>query len=333
MTNKPDVETIETYRGRFHDLEHWTPFVRRACAQLGMSCDTIQETLPGSFPTFRVGEKICKFFGDLFGGIQSFAVERQVFGTLAQASDLPVPRLLGEGVLFPDDAGWRWPYLVMTPVPGISLGEGQNELTLEDRLCLAREMGALARRFHALPILGSGPLRPGWEAFLCFLREQRTKLVRQHTEWGLLTPTMMRDMEAYVPSAEALVDSSRDPRLLHGDLTADHWLGDWAPPYRLNGVIDMGDARVGDPFYELVALHLWAFDCDKAMLQAFCQSYGLAEAKQPGFAQKAMCYALLHEFDVLVGVMARPDVRAMSLEELGRRLWDLEAPGLLRNIS
>ena len=328
MPDKPDVETIEAYRARFDDLEHWTPFVRRACAQLGMSGDTINETLPGSYPTFRVGGVILKFFGELFGGLESFSVEQQVFGILGQAHDLPVPHLLGEGMLFPDDADWRWPYLVMTRVPGISLGEGQNELAPDERLDLAREMGELVRAFHALPIRGLGPLRPGWGEFLDFVREQRTNLVRQHAEWGLLTPLMMYDLQAYVHPVEELVDTSREPCLLHGDLTADHWLGDWTPPYRLHGVIDMGDARVGDPFYELVALHLWAFDCDKTMLRAFCQSYGLSEAEQSGFAQKAMSYALLHAFDVLVGVMKRPEVRAMYLEELGRRLWDLDEQGL-----
>jgi len=328
MSIKPDVETIDAYRARFHDREHWVPFVRRAAEQLGLPCDTVEETLPGSYPTFRVGEKIYKFFGELFGGVESFAVERQVYGVLAQAPDLPVPRLLGEGMLFPDDADWRWPYLVMTRVPGFSLGEGRSDLALDERLDLAREMGQLVRLFHTLPIKVSGPLRPEWGPFLNFMREQRANLAEQHAAWGLLTPTMMRDLEAYVPCAEELVDVSRAPCLLHGDLTADHWLGEWASPYRLNGVIDMGDARVGDPFYELVALHLWAFDCDKGMLRAFCQSYGLLEAEQPGFARKVMSYALLHAFDVLVGVMARSDVREMSLEELGRRLWDLDEPGL-----
>ena len=318
---------MTAYRARFHDVSHWEPYVRQAAALVGLPCRDISATLPGSYPTFQVDGRIFKFFGELFDGIASHAVERQVFAMLDGLPELPVPRRIAEGVLYPQDDRWRWPFLVMTRVPGISLGEGRAQLAAEERIGLATRVGCLVRQLHATPIATPGPLKPDWRPFLAFMREQRAKLLAQHADWGLLTPTMMAELEGYVPEIEALVDTAVVPRLLHADITADHLLGTWTRPHRLHGLIDMGDACVGDPFYELPALHLSAFDCDKRMLRAFCDAYGLEQATKPGFARKAMSYTLLHEFDVLAEVMERPGARDLSLMELGRRLWDLQSPG------
>jgi hygromycin-B 7''-O-kinase len=39
-------------------------------------------------------------------------------------------------------------------------------------------------------------------------------------------------------------------------------------------LIDFGDAMVGDLHYELAALHLDLFDCDKRLLRQFLDHYG-----------------------------------------------------------
>ena len=40
-------------------------------------------------------------------------------------------------------------------------------------------------------------------------------------------------------------------------------------------VIDFGDAKVGDPLWDLVPLHISCFRADKRLLRKFCQTYAL----------------------------------------------------------
>lgn len=119
--------------------------------------------------------------------------------------------------------------------------------------------------------------------------------------------------------------------MLHCDLNADHVLGSfegerWHPA----GIIDFGDAMVGDRLYEFVALHLGLFRGDKRLLRTFLDDYGFDAALRRDFVRRAMGMTLLHEFNVLSSVLpAFPEAgRVASLAELATLLWDLEHPGL-----
>ena len=88
--------------------------------------------------------------------------------------------------------------------------------------------------------------------------------------------------------------------MLHCDLNADHVLGGFeGERWRPVGVIDFGDAMIGDRMYDLVALHLGLFRCDKRLLRAFLDDYGSDERLRRDFARRAMSMTLLHQFDVL----------------------------------
>jgi len=101
----------------------------------------------------------------------------------------------------------------------------------------------------------------------------------------------------------------------------------WQP----SGIIDFGDAMAGDRLYELVALHLGLFRCDKRLLRTFLDTYGFDPGLRRDFVRRAMSLTLLHEFNVLSSVFPTfPDAgRVTSLAELATLLWDLEQPGLL----
>ena len=83
---------------------------------------------------------------------------------------------------------------------------------------------------------------------------------------------------------------------------------------------------VGDLFYELVALHIDLFDCDKRLLKAFMVGYSFPSGYKRGFARRAMSLTLLFRFNVLEMVFENhPEARqAGSLEELGNWIWNVE---------
>jgi aminoglycoside/choline kinase family phosphotransferase len=88
-------------------------------------------------------------------------------------------------------------------------------------------------------------------------------------------------------------------------------------------VIDFGDAMLGNIFYELSALHLDLFACDKSLLKAFLQAYGLPPDRD--FVRKAMVTSLLHQFDVYGHLFAwKPSLQKSStLDEFAERLWNI----------
>ena len=114
--------------------------------------------------------------------------------------------------------------------------------------------------------------------------------------------------------------------MIHADLTADHLLGrlengQWTPL----GLIDFGDAMIGNLYYELLALYLDMFRCEKPLLRAFLETYGLDESARRQFPQKAMTTLLLHRFNVPYGIAAHypAALKAPTLDDLAILLWDL----------
>jgi Ser/Thr protein kinase RdoA (MazF antagonist) len=118
---------------------------------------------------------------------------------------------------------------------------------------------------------------------------------------------------------------SGDRQIIHADLTQDHLLGQVIDGHwQTRAVIDFGDAMFGNLYYELAALHLDLFDCDKRLLKAFLDSYGLEADRD--FACRAMTTTLLHQFDVYGHLFTwKPDLKeAASLDVLAEKLWQLD---------
>jgi aminoglycoside phosphotransferase len=337
MVDRPVFASVEEYSKRFTDVAYWRSYVELVCARHDLlPCRRLRAGLPGTHPVFVVDDRyVVKLFTDLFGGAHSFAVEVDLYSLLAATPRIPSPSLLAHGHLFPEDGGWSWPYIVGVAIPGTSLGEAADRVTFADKEALAAYLGQIARHLHALPLRRLRYLSPSWDAFLRLLHARRAACAAEYARGGNMLGRLIDEIDAYLPSIEALVDQTPPPHLLHGDLNEDHLLGHssggrWRP----TGIIDFGDAKVGDPLYELVALHIGLFHCNKHLLRTFLSSYGdIGAITSERFADRAMRFTLLHEFTVLDSVFAEfPSARkAGSLRELAALLWDLEQPDLLKS--
>ena len=338
---RPDLNTLELYRRRFCDAAYWADCVRIVCERHGLlPCRSIANRVPGTYPTFIVNDRwVVKFFGRLFEGEASFRTELDANRLVAADGGIPAPALLAQGSLFPSHSagqtdvrgdgeagdGWPWPYLIFECAPGDSLGEVYEQVGFDDKLGLARQLGRMARRLHQTPIDGAGVLQPTWDAYRQLLDERRGKCVEDHRAWG--TPARWVDqMEEFLAPVEQLIDDSAPPSLLHADLTADHILGRFdGGRWSMAGLIDFGDAMVGDPAYELIALHLDAFRCDRRLLAAFLAAYDPAGGGRAGrgMIERARHLTLLHRFDVLAVAVARlPGADAPAdLGELMAAVW------------
>jgi Ser/Thr protein kinase RdoA (MazF antagonist) len=321
---RPVFTSRADYGPRMTDAAYWRPYVAAICARHGLGpCDDLRAGLPGTNVVFLVaGRYVVKLYPDLFGGAASIAVERQMYALIAQTPDIPAPALIAEGDLFDRAGGWHWPYIITQVIPGVSLGETQ--VSAADQLALAAWLGPVLRRVHSLPLDGAGPLAPTWDAFTDFVARQRASAAANHARWGSLPAHLLAQLDAYLPDLAELIDRSAAPVPLHCDLNRDHVLGEAiGGPWRPSGIIDFGDARVGDRMYELGALHLGLFDGDGQRLRAFLDAYGRDAWPRRDFARRAMAMALLHEFDVLGDVFQQIPAanQVASLGELAELLW------------
>ena len=326
----PQLDTLEDYRRRFTDVSYWRPFVESVCQRHGLlPNDSIRQgDIPGTYPVFILQDRwVVKFFGRLFNGESAFTAELDVSNLLAHDGQIPAPSLVTYGHLIDENGEWPWPYLVFEHLAGESLASLRDRVSVDTMSRVARELGNLIKLFHALPLSEARFLGPTWDAYLAMLERQRPGCKDRHREWRSLPDHLIEQIDEFLPPTVRLVDCSTPPRLLHGDLTADHAVGQLTPNgWRIQGLIDFGDALVGDPMYELIALHLDLFQCDKRLLSAFLMSYDFEQEIDREDAAKLLSLCLLHPFNVFEGFRDRhPEAQSMrDLSQFADWLWWLE---------
>jgi hygromycin-B 7''-O-kinase len=159
---------------------------------------------------------------------------------------------------------------------------------------------------------------------MALLERRRAQAPRDHRRWGPLPAWLCDQLDGWLPDPGTLVDTSRPPKFLHGDLHAGHVFLDRARG-RLVGVIDFTDVDAGDPRYDLVALHLTTFQTDKALLAACLGGYGWPD-RPATWAREMLAFTLLHDFNMLRPGM--PLERFATLDELADPIWNPDATGL-----
>ena len=310
------LDTLEGYHHSFMDAVLWRPFVKRVCRGYGWNCDLIRPGEPGTFPTFVVDEKrVVKFFGPLFEGETCWRVEQEAAQLMTSVPAIPVARLMASGVLEMEPG---WMYLVFEYVPGVRIGEVYARVPFEEKLSLVRWLGERLPQMHrievrdgtTLPCLSEELARSWFSA----------RWPEGRTGWPV---HLARQVETYLSENGSFYQGGHDC-FINADFSQDHILGKFqSGHWETLAVIDFGDALLGNIYYELPALHLDLFDCDKRLLNAFLQAYGMPADKD--FVRKAMVTSLLHQFDVYVPLFEwkRELKESATLEELADRIWNV----------
>jgi len=312
------------------DASYWAPFVKAVCEKhgLGPAHDIRTGEVPGTYPVFIVDDRwMVKFFGDLFDGQRVFSVELEVNQLLSARDDLPSPALIAYGYLLEKGEGCRWPYLAFEFIKARSLSQVSDRLSFDERMTIVRKVGTIAHRLHSVDLRDARIMKPTWDVYHAMLQRQFNDCAARHRNWGSLPESLIGHIEDSLISPEELIDRRNTPALLHGDLTADHVLvtrdgTDW----RLEAIIDYGDAIVGDPMYELMALHLDMFRCDKRLLHEFLLAYGQQGRFGSEVARKLLSLCLLFPFDLFHRFLERfPEAsRVTDLYELADWLWKMD---------
>jgi aminoglycoside 2''-phosphotransferase len=171
-------------------------------------------------------------------GKQALAYESQLLQLIRQYVDLPVP-----------DFTWHGEECVVYRfIPGVPLDRNTFlRQAREGQARLAEQLGLFLRQLHTIPqaeltrlALAAPPRRTpaDWQAqFEEIERELYPFLWADQKHWV---------RELFAPVLDGTLDLHYEPALIHDDLASYHILYDPAAQ-RINGVIDFGVARLGDP--------------------------------------------------------------------------------------
>ena len=270
MTAPPTFASIQEFRSRIGDAGFWWPYVAEILHRHDLF-DAGREPAAGfnaTYPTFLYGDVVVKLFGYARSWRESHAAERAAQSLLATDPEIATPSLLGEGQVY-DDVDAPWPYLITTRMSGVPWWRA--ELSTEQQLSVAAELGRQVRRVHALP----------------------PSDVATHADWAALNVAAAAEQSSLPPHLIAQIDGylarlgSCDRVFVHGDLVAAHV---FVEDGRLTGIIDWRDALVTDRHYEIIQLYRDTFGCDKALLRMFLDACDWPVGKD--FPRKAMGLAL-----------------------------------------
>jgi hygromycin-B 7''-O-kinase len=339
------IDTIADWSRVFRDGDVWYPLVRAVLARHGLAGqwrrpDVWPGQVAGTHAVFVVaGRLVVKFYGPFWPNDyrQEAAVLRRLAGHPRLLGGVRLPELIASGEV--GDAARsaeirRLPYLVTSYLPGRQLGEVWPGLAADQRQRLAGELGQALAELHnvkpegldgAGPSPGGGSARMRREAWAEFVASQASDAQARHSAWGTLPAHLLADLPGFLAGERPLPRDGWRPALLHCDVTAEHVLVDRGPAgWRLAGLIDFGDAMVGDPEYEFPVIGLSALAMDRAALCAFLREYGYLASTGTALARRMMAYALLHVFPILKDLPAAIAEQAWSrptLAEAAVAVW------------
>lgn len=299
MTAPPTFASVHEYNSRLGDAGFWWPYVAEILERHDLA-DAGREPVAGvggTYPTFLYGDIVVKLFGYVRSRRDSHAAERAAQALIAADPEIASPSLLGEGRLY-DDHDTPWPYLITTRMSGVAW---QNaELSGEQRLAVAADLGRQVQRVHALSPLG----------------------VATHEDWPALNVAAAAERSSLPPHLIAQIDDylarlgSFDRVFVHSDLTARHV---FVENGHLTGIIDWGDAIVTDRHFELIQPYRDMFGCDKALLRVFLEASDWPVGQD--FPQKALGLALHRQAEGLAQHLTmdvfEPIAALLPLQDIG----------------
>ena len=311
MTSPPVFASTADYVAQLGNTDLWATYVAEVLARHGLA-GAGRAPVAGcnaTYPTFVCGDAVVKLFGHFQPWRQAYSSERAAYLRLEADLEIAAPRLLGEGKLF-EDPHVPWPYLITGRMPGIA--SWRAELSADERLALAADLGRQIRRLHALPTAG-----------LVTQADWATANLSAAMAQSSLPPHLAAQAEAYLARLAPF-----DRVFTHGDITANHV---FVAQGRFAGMIDWGDAMVTDRHYELIQLYRDLFSCDKRLFRAFLDASDWPIGRD--FAQKALGLALYrqtigaaqhHSMDIFEPIAARfPLQDIATLEELATELFEI----------
>ena len=305
---KQQMAMIHTFEDYVKQKSHIEDDLARAITHsLPLPDMPLQLFADGTNMVFAWGEsRVIKIFPPFHR--DQFETERLVLKHLQGKLSVNTPILEYQG----DVSGWPW--LVFSKLQGTLLETLWEHLSLENKLVLIRELGALIREVHALPIEG---MDCHWPEFI----DTQLRHCKEHHQKKGLPANLLQELPAWLHPVEKSLRVLKNPVLLTGEYTPMNLLvqqveGIW----HLSGLLDFGDAMTGLPEYDLLGPAAFLIQGNKALLREFLLAYGYEPKEMTGaFSHRMTALMLLHQYSNL-----DVQIRIPGWKDEVRNLGDLE---------
>ena len=244
----PSIAHAGAVEPLLRDAALWAPAMTELRQRHGLPGPAVPAT-SGSNVVFALGpDHFVKLFFPEWS--REHHAERAALTGVEGRLGVPTPAIVADGEIE------GWPYLVLTRVPGRDLEEVWPTLDPAQKRDVVLSLGEAIARLGALPPEGfpGGP----WPEFveLCVTRHDA-----RCADLGLVVPPELR---AHLPRACA---APLGP--IHADLTDNNVLVDEVDGrWRVTGLLDFADARVGPRAYEMIAPGFFLTRGDPALTRA-----------------------------------------------------------------
>ena len=288
------IDSWDDWTRVYNDASVWQGLIDAICVREGIGYRQLRPASANTNAVFLLDRafalKIYSPFWD------EFEFERTLLDALKAEERVPVPDLAGSGHIS-DAEGVRWNYLITRYCAARPYSELRPELTEDDAVSLAAQLGRTVRALHVLDTsrLANAATERAW---IDVVTERRRAAISELVQAGVLATAIVGSLESLLDWA-IKADQPESRVVVHGDLGPDHVL--CAPAghgWEIEALIDFGDARIGVREYEWMPLWLGFFGRDAVLARAFLNAYDPGLIGDPGFPMRAIAWTVLHDFGV-----------------------------------
>jgi hygromycin-B 7''-O-kinase len=308
-----DYEGFSPFRA---DPTQWLPIAHDIARSHGLACTAPHVFATGTNLVLGLDEKlILKIFPPFLRG--QFASERSTLAQLGGKLRIAIPEIVAEG----EREGW--PYLVITRLSGVLGAEAWPVLPEQDKERLLAEIGETIAQVQRVPAGTLAQIEPSWDVFL---RGQIAGCRARHERFGL--PQKFLDgLDELLSDAMGLIALDGPPVILTGEYIPENFLlsrdnAGW----RLSGLIDFGDVRMGRGEYDLLGPSAFMTAGMPRRVQRLFAGFGYSDADiGPDLKRRLMALMLLHHASDPVRHICIEgwQHRAANLHELQDLLWPI----------
>ena len=287
----PLVPDVTAWRRLRRDASTQRPAFQAIAARHGLAASELSLLDKGTHLVWATRCQVIKLFVPLWP--EDATVETTLLEMVA-GTTLPVPQLEAHGDLD------GWPYVVMSRVPGESIGVVWSTLDDGGRTRLAVHLGEAMAAVASLP-RERLQARAITQDALIAERSERI-LVDQRERGG--DEALELELRRFLAELPPLMPAGG--AVLHADLTDDNVLvsGD-----RVTGIIDFADAFVGPWTYELAAPACFVTRGSSAHRDSMLRGRGLAPT--PELIATIRAWAILHRYSHVARMMQEARVATL----------------------
>ena len=320
MVNFPEDLGAQAFAQWRENPTHWQGTVAEIAASAGFSGAKVTALPEGSNLVLALGSQaILKIYPPPHRA--QFQSEVAGLRHLENRLSVETPKLLAQG----GGNGWSW--LIMSRLAGEVGSAIWGDCDRAQKATLLQDIGRLMAEVHALDSAPLAAVGPKWADFIA---KQRKNCLARHRAQGL-RPELLQDLARLLDETADTIPLAGPQVLLSGDWIPQNFMvtqqgGLW----RLSGLIDFGDLRLGHYEYDFLAPSAMMCEGNPLLLRAFFDGYfGNQRYDWPLHRQKLMALMALHlASDFRNLVLPEWQNQVENLSDLAALLWP--APEILR---